>query len=439
MLLTPPWRLALAASLAALALTAAGDDRTDGGPAGDVWRTPLPALDAASLERFRAGAAEFDARWVVFPSGGGHWGLGPQSSAQSCVECHRGSGRGRAPDDEQEQPSSLVLRLSMPGTDPVGGPRPHPVYGEQLNRQGVLGRLLEEGDFRVRYTVHTVRFPDGEQVELRSPRPLITALWFGPLGPEARLSLRLARPVFGAGLLEQVPESALLEIQAAQRDQGLQGRLNRVRDVARSGPAAGRFGHKATQPTLRQQAASALMIDMGVNSTLFPTEDCWPAQRRCYRIETVAGPEARDEQLAAIVDYLRLLAPPAQRDTDDPAVRRGGRLFEQVRCASCHRPSLPLADGRRIAAYTDLLLHDLGAGLADGRREFEAGPGDWRTAPLWGIGLEADSGSLLHDGRARSLTEAILWHGGEASASRSLFMALPKADRDALLRFLRSL
>jgi CxxC motif-containing protein (DUF1111 family) len=393
------------------------------------------------LQRFRAGEAEFAARWVVFPSGGGHWGLGPQSSAQSCAQCHAGGGRGSVPDGEPP-PASLVLRLSVPGSDTVGGPRPHPAYGEQLNSQGVLGRLLEEGRFRIGYTSRVVVLADGERVELRKPQPLLSALWFGPLGPQTQLSLRLARPVFGAGLLEQVPEAALLAVAARQRAHGIRGRLNKVWDFSRSGPAPGRFGHKAMQPSLWQQTAAALITDMGVTSRLFPVEDCWPAQRDCYRIETVAGTEARDDQVAALVDFLALLAPPARRDASHPEVVRGARLFEQAQCALCHQPELPLADGRRIAAYTDLLLHDLGPDLADGRREFDAGPRDWRTPPLWGVGLDAavdGAASLLHDGRARSLQEAILWHGGEASGARAHFVGLPKSDRDALLRFLKSL
>ena len=407
-----------------------------------MYGKALPGQSAAALARFAQGRAEFAARWVTFPSGGGHWGRGPQASAESCADCHPGAGRGRAPEHAGEAPVSLVLRLSVPGSDPVGGPRPHPVYGEQLNNRGVLGRLLEEGDFRVRYTPHTVRFPDGETVELRAPHPAITALWYGPLGPDAILSLRLARPVFGAGLLEQVPDAALRAIAERQAGLGVRGRINRVWDPARSGLASGRFGHKAAHASLQQQTASAFMTDIGVNSRLFPTEDCWPAQRRCYGIETVSGFEARDSQIELIVDYLRLLAPLAPEPSQGAGTRRGAALFARAQCDVCHVPQLPLDNGRTIRPYTDLLLHDLGAALSDGRREFDAGPSDWRTAPLWGLGRnKAVNGNtgLLHDGRARTPQEAILWHGGEAAESRRHFMAMPRRDRAALLEFLESL
>lgn len=407
-----------------------------------AYSQPLPGLNAEDSKRFTHGEAEFGSRWVVFPSSGGHWGRGPQSSAESCADCHPGGGRGRAPERDDELPRSLVLRLSVPGTGAVGEPRPHPVYGEQLNNRGVLGRLLEEGDFRVRYTVRTVRFPDGETTDLRIPHPLITALWYGQLGRDTVMSLRLARPVFGMGLLEQVPASVLRDIAERQHEHGIRGRLNRVWDLTRSGPAPGRFGHKAAQPSLVQQTASAFMVDIGVNSRLFPVEDCWPAQRRCYGIETVSELEARDSQIDAIVDYLRLLAPPQQRESHHPENRRGAELFARAQCDVCHVPRLTLADGRFIRPYSDLLLHDLGEALSDGRSEFDAGPRDWRTAPLWGMGLGKQANgdaALLHDGRARTPQEAILWHGGEAAASREIFIALPRKDRAALIRFLESL
>jgi CxxC motif-containing protein (DUF1111 family) len=415
-----------------------------------AYSHPLPALSAAELERFAAGEAEFSARWVVFPGSGGHWGLGPQSNAAACAECHVRNGRGRAPDHAREQPVSMVVRLSVPGADPAGGPRPHPAYGEQLNTRGVLGRLLEEGNFAVHYRTRSVSFADGETVELRQPQVRFTALWYGPLGNDTMISPRIALPVFGAGLLEAVPESQIRAIAARQAQLGFNGRPNRVRDRVQGVAALGRFGHKAAQPTLYQQIASAFIMDMGVNSRVFPDEKCWPAQHACYGIETVSGFEAQDRQLDAIEFYLRALSAPARRNIDDPAVRRGERLFEQAQCAVCHVPELttsahaaiPALRGKTIKPYTDLLLHDMGEELADGRPEFLAGPRDWRTTPLWGLGLRESvngNANLLHDGRARTITEAILWHGGEAEVSRDAFLRMPKPDREALLAFLESL
>ncbi len=419
-------------------------------PATSAYSLPLSGLDSRLAGLFAEGRDEFSARWVLFPLSGGHWGRGPQSNADSCAQCHVANGRGRAPDHEREAPRSMVLRLSVPGKDAVGGPRPHPAYGEQLNNTGVLGRLLEEGEFRIGYDSHSVRFADGETVELRQPRIRVASLWYGPLGKDTMLSARIAQPVFGAGLLEAVSERTILAIAGRQRALGFGGRPNYVWDRARSTTAIGRFGHKAAQPTLYQQVASAFIVDMGVTSRLFPEEDCWPAQRLCYGIETVPGFEAQDRQLEAIVAYLRMLAPPAQRDSGRLDVRRGEALFERLRCAVCHVPqletaaesALPILGNRIIRPYTDLLLHDLGDDLADGREEYLAGPRDWRTSPLWGLGLRAavnHNANLLHDGRARNVTEAILWHGGEAAASRDAFLALPETARRDLLHFLESL
>lgn len=437
---------------ASLGRTADADSEADRlhVPGSQAYSRPLPALSASELERFATGAAEFSARWVVFPGSGGHWGLGPQSNASACAQCHVRNGRGRAPDHAHERPVSMVVRLSVPGTDPVGGPRPHPAYGEQLNTRGVLGRLLEEGSFAVDYSTRIVRFADGETVELRESQVRFTALWYGPLGESAIVSPRIALPVFGAGLLEAVPESQILAIAVRQERMGFSGRPNRVWDRIRGTTALGRFGHKAAQPSLRQQIASAFIMDMGVNSRLFPDEECWPAQRACQTISTVDGAEARDEQLEALEFYLRTLAAPARRNIGDPQVTAGERLFDRAKCAACHVPALttsehaaiPALRSRIIRPYSDLLLHDMGEVLADGRPEFLAGPREWRTAPLWGLGLRTavnGNANLLHDGRARTVTEAILWHGGEAEVSRSAFLQMPRPERDALLAFLESL
>ncbi len=415
-----------------------------------AYSRPLAGLTPSEMQMFNAGKAEFAARWVVPFVSGGHWGRGPQSNAESCIECHQGNGRGYAPDGPNEAPHSLVLRLSLAEPDATGRPIPHPAYGTQLNRHGILGKMIEEGDFRIEYDAHTVRLADGSSVELRAPNVRITALWYGPIGNDAIVSARLAQPVFGLGLLQAVSESTLQQIALRQQRLGFNGRANVVWDETNGRKVIGRFGHKAAQANLRQQIALAFREEIGVNSSLFPDKECWPVQKECYRLETVSGVEAQDEQLAAIEFYLKNLAPPPRRNRDDPEVMRGATLFDRARCAVCHLPELKTAPNAQLAGarsefirpYTDLLLHDMGDGLADGRREFLAGARDWRTPPLWGLGLrKAVNGydNLLHDGRARSVAEAILWHGGEADVSRQDFIEMTRHDRQALLRFLDSL
>ncbi|MGD2140669.1 MAG: di-heme oxidoredictase family protein [Burkholderiales bacterium] len=411
---------------------------------------PLADLDAAALQQFTEGRKEFSARWVTPFLSGGHWGRGPQSNADACSVCHQSGGRGRAPDGPEEPPQSLVLRLSMPGTDARGRPRAHHTYGTTLNQHGVLGQLVEEGDFRIEYTTQAVALAGGDRVTLRKPVIHLTALWYGPIGNDTIVSLRLAQPVFGLGLLEAISEATLQAIAREQQELGFNGRLNVVLDETSGTRKTGRFGHKASQPDLRQQVAVAFHDEIGVTSSIYPREQCSPAQKPCDLVEHLEGVEARERQLDLIAAYLRLLAPPAQRNRDDAQVSRGAELFDSARCSVCHRPEIKTAAdahfaplrNRVIHPYTDLLLHDMGEGLADGRREFDAGARDWRTPPLWGVGLRRQTNgnaSLLHDGRARNITEAILWHQGEAELSRRSFLAMSEQEREALVRFVNSL
>jgi CxxC motif-containing protein (DUF1111 family) len=269
-------------------------------------------------------------------------------------------------------------------------------------------------------------------------------LQFGPIGRETLLSLRIAPAVKGLGLLAAVSERSILAREAEQQSLGLHGRANVVWDQAAHQRALGRFGRKANQPSLRQQIAGALLNDIGVTSELYPEENCPAPQTACRAFPRPPAPEIKSEQLQALEFYLQALAAPEQRGADGQLVRRGEQLFEAAGCAACHLPQLVTGDssvqalGRQtIRPYTDLLVHDMGEGLADGRPDFLAGPRDWRTTPLWGIGKA--QGSLLHDGRARTLVEAILWHGGEGHRAREAFRTMPKTDRTALLSFLRSL
>jgi CxxC motif-containing protein (DUF1111 family) len=445
-----------------------------------AYLQPAVILDDPARRQFAEGHKLFNTRWVFYWFEGGMWGRGPTSNADSCVACHQANGRG-SPDaasgagtastlecsalpkdierDRLPQlackrveaaPQSLVVRLSRPGALTQGGPVPHPDYGDQLQTFGVPRLLPAEGAVRVEWKEHAVTLPDGEIVALRAPLVRIDELGFGPLEDDILLSMRVAPALVGMGLLDAVPEDTLRGLASRDPVDGIAGMANMVWDVSAGKPAIGRFGLKANHPNLRQQIAAAFIGDIGLSTTLFPGQNCPPVQKLCREMMFAGNPEITEQRLAAMEAYLRTLAVPARRGVDDPLVARGERLFATARCSACHVPELrtgeypaaPLLAHQVIRPYTDLLLHDMGEGLADHRPDFQASGTQWRTAPLWGLGLNAvvnGHTTLLHDGRARNFAEAILWHGGEAAVSREAFCAMPKADRDALLAFLASL
>jgi CxxC motif-containing protein (DUF1111 family) len=413
---------------------------------GEAFNQPFASLDAAQIETFHRGSGVFRQAWVIAPSKDhpDFEGLGPLYNRLSCIACHVRNGRGAAPDDAGGVARSMVLRLSVPGVDAHGGPAPHPAYGGQLNPEGVPG-VPGEGRAVLSYEFFETSLADGTAVAMRRPRVALTDLAYGPLEGSALTSLRNAPPAFGLGLLEAVPEREILE----GTKNG--GRANYVFDVASGAAKLGRFGLKANQPSLEQQIAGAFAEDIGISSSLFPGANCTSLEPACSEAaKNGRKVELSQKQLDETLLYIRALAPPARRGTDDARVREGEALFSASGCASCHRESfaleafaaLPGVEGEEIHPYSDLLLHDMGEDLADGRPDFLAGPRDWRTPPLWGLGLAGkfgDGANYLHDGRARSLTEAILWHGGEAKAAASAFRKLSGAEREALLAFLNSL
>ena len=426
----------------------------------EAYLQPGSALSYEQVKRFKRGRKAFEARWVVFPFPAGDWGLGPTFIAERCSDCHTNAGRGSPPDAPDVRPQDTLVRLSIPGEDAHGGPKPHPHYGDQFQNRGLMGedplahgygeRVPPEVDISIQWQERPVSLAGGEEIMLRSPTVRLENLRFGKLGDDHMISVRNTPPIFGLGLLEAVPESALLEVAAAQKKAGFNGRPNYVWDRVNKRKAFGRFGWKANVPSVRQQLASAFIGDIGVTSSLFPEENCPPIQKACGEQPPGNNPEFIDADLSNLEIWTLGLAVPAPRNQDDPEVRRGGELFAQAQCDVCHVPELQtgphpvvpeLAD-QRIRPFTDLLLHDMGDELADGRPDYEAGPRDWRTPPLWGLGLSeivSNSMTLLHDGRARSVAEAILWHGGEARAARKSFAQMPKADRDALIAFVLSL
>ncbi|HWA13177.1 MAG TPA: di-heme oxidoredictase family protein [Burkholderiales bacterium] len=445
-----------------------------------AYLQPAPLLDEAGRRLFAEGHKLFNTHWVFYWFEGGMWGRGPTSNADSCVACHQGNGRGtaQAPTDAaraatlecsglpreierdslpqlacrrvEASPLSFIVRLSLPGETAHGGPRPHPEYGDQLQTFGVPRLLPAEGSVHIAWDERVASLADGEVVRLREPAVRISGAAYGPLGPDVMTSARVAPALVGMGLLDAVPDSTLLALAARAPAGGIRGKVNRVWDLAAQRPAIGRFGLKANHPNLRQQVAAAFIGDIGLSTTLFPEQNCPPVQTLCKEMMFAGSPEVTQQRLAAVTAYLRTLAVPARRGLDDPQVRRGEALFAGAGCAECHVPELrtgefpeaPLLSNQVIHPYTDLLLHDMGEGLADHRPDYLAGGRDWRTAPLWGLGLSETvngNATLLHDGRARNAVEAILWHGGEAADAREAFSALPREDRAALLAFLSSL
>lgn len=444
-----PWRgvVALLAFGLAMAGRAADPSPADWQVADagrDAFLRPMAGLDEAERERFFHGRSLFNQSWVVAPARDAQAdGLGPLYNRLACVSCHGRNGRGVAPEAPSERMQSMLLRLSVPGRTGGGGPRPHPAYGDQFNEEAIPG-VRPEGRAVLRWVESRRRLPDGTVVALRRPVVSFRELGYGPLGA-LRVSPRVGQQVVGMGLLDAVPESTLRAMEAQAQPDGVRGRINHL-----AGNAAGRFGHKANMPDLRAQIAGAFLGDLGITSPLHPEENCTAAQTACRRVPNGGRPELDAAGLEDVTFYLAHLAVPARRDEDDPRVRDGERLFLAAGCASCHRPRLRTGDapgfprlaGLEIAPYTDLLIHDMGAGLADGRPDFQAGGRDWRTPPLWGIGLTRTIGEVeryLHDGRARSLDEAILWHGGEARPARRRFEHMSRAERAALLAFLGSL
>ncbi len=400
-----------------------------------AFSRPVPGLDRETLVRVGFGRRLFRHVWPpVRPGADRLDGLGPLFNRNACSGCHVKDGRGR-PSAPGARTKSMVVRLSLPGAGPRGGPKPHPFYGVQLQDKVVPG-FDPEGRVSITYRETEVRLGDGATVALRTPTVSIVEPRHGPLDG-VLLSARVAPAVFGLGLIAALDDGALAALADpgdADGD-GISGRLNRVWDAARGRPAIGRFGWKAGQPTLRQQVTKALREDIGVTT---PT-----------RPDALGAPELDAAGVDDLVLYLRALAVPARRRLDDREVQRGERLFTGIGCGGCHVARL-VTGASNIAAlsrqtihpYSDFLLHDMGAPLADGRPEFAASGREWRTAPLWGLGLIETvngPGVVRHDGRARGPVEAILWHGGEAQAARDAFAALAKADRDAIVAFLKSL
>ena len=426
---------------------------------------PATNLPEARLMEFTLGDALFQKLWTSSPSSTlASDGLGPLYNARSCEACHVRDGRGHAPEGPDDTAVSMFLRVSVPADPGDEMPAiadwiataPDPVYGEQLQDIATVGHPAE---YRLDVSYEEIEVPlaGGETASLRKPTYRAADLGYGLLGEGAMLSPRVAPQMIGLGLLEAIPVADILanaDPEDADGD-GISGRPAIVWSREHDRAMLGRFGWKGGEPTVREQSASAFAGDIGIATPLRPElwGDCTEAQRACRRAPhggDMDGFEISAEAFDTVVYYTANLGVPARRDIDDPQVLSGKQVFHDSGCASCHRPKFvtarledrPEHSFQLIWPHTDLLLHDMGEGLADHRPEGRATGREWKTPPLWGIGLtERISGhtTFLHDGRARSLLEAILWHGGEAQAARDAVVSLAPAARADLIRYLESL
>ena len=411
----------------------------------------INGLNDAQAGDFSFGHSTFNNNWVTAPaSTEGMDGLGPLYNARACSTCHSKDGRS-APFSSSGTLLGMLFRLSIPGVAANGGPNPDPTYGDQLRPFGILG-VPADGTPHVAYRETPGTYGDGTAYSLQTPTYSVDGWKYGDPGASLMISPRTGPAVFGLGLLEAVPEEEILSNVHEPDENGVQGRPNYVWDAQAEATVLGRFGWKANQPSTLQQTAGAFVGDIGITSSVFRKETCAPTMTACNAATSGADPafELTDERLHSVGFYMQSLAVPARRLVDDQVALRGEQLFASFGCASCHVTTLHT--GARAAAYrlanqtihpyTDLLLHDMGPDLADGRPDFQATGSQWRTAPLWGIGLlEAVNhhSFLLHDGRARGLSEAILWHGGEGARARENFRLADQSEREALLKFLQSL
>jgi CxxC motif-containing protein (DUF1111 family) len=442
-----PLRIALTISLLVLQISAAradditleGGDTTVDNSTAKAYNQVAPNInDLASDLRHEKGNTGF-IRDFSKVKVGGQIRLGPTFNGPSCISCHGGNGRGQLRITPGRAGSDTAVKVSATTGTPAlpGGPIPVPHIGLQVRDHAMPGSS-REGSVRITWATTSGAYTDTIPYELRSPNITLTNL---PKGAPTTMmkSLRRAPPVFGSGLLDAVPQDtiiALADPDDANAD-GISGRANMVWDVRSRSTKVGKFGFKAGAPSLLQQIAGAYATDMGVTNPLFkPPHEL---------------PELPLTALAATTFYTATLGVPMARNQNSASVIQGKALFASIGCESCHLPTLVTGTGshsslshQTIHPFTDLLLHDMGDGLADGRPEFLATGHEWRTTPLWGIGLTetvlgGKPATYLHDGRARTLEEAILWHGGEAERSRAQFVDLAASERDALIQFLRSL
>ena len=404
-----------------------------------AFGTNTPQLPLDKLPQFALGNRIFNTPWVQSPSSVKSFdGLGPLFDRKSCASCHIKDGKGRPPINENE-PLRFMLTKSRIFKD--GKFIPSPKYGEQLQAQAILGEK-KEPQVRVSWQQIKGKYPDGTSYTLR--KPLIKLI--SPTPEKLYLAIRLAPAVFGLGLLEAIDEKTILKYADPNDSDNndISGRANYTYDRISKKIKLARFGWKAQFVTIKEQIAHAAHQDIGLTNPLFPYENNSPDKKHEFELDLY------NKFLNSMEFYLQNTAVPAQRKTKNKDVIKGSKLFVQIGCAKCHIPKHKTSvkykpaylANQTIYPYTDLLLHNMGADLAEPFPIKNVSRKEWRTPPLWGLGLHKivnNHNFFLHDGRARTPEEAILWHGGEAQNARENFMNLSKKERQKLLQFLNSL
>ena len=418
----------------------------------DAFGFEINALEGDEELQFFVGNSFFKQNWVQAPSSTtARDGLGPFFNSRTCSGCHFKDGRGRPPVSADEFASGLLFRVTRPGQNEFGANIATSHYGNQLQDRAIDG-LVPEGSVNISYQTLSGQFADGTTYTLKKPIYMLQDLAYGPMESDAKISPRVANQMIGLGFLEAITEEQLLDWSDPNDvdGDGISGRPNYVWNEVTNSTTVGLFGWKANQPSLLQQTAAAFNGDMGITTSIFPEENCAEGQQACADAPSGGTPEIEDDDLDKVLLYVASLAVPARRSVDDLGVLRGKQIFNQIGCNKCHLPKVVTGQHptksyfshQTIRPYTDMLLHDMGPDLADGIGDFEATGTEWRTPPLWGIGLiETVNGHtrFLHDGRAENILEAVLWHGGEAQSAKEQVEALSASDRDNLVKFLNSL
>lgn len=431
---------------------------------------PVKNLPEKDRPNYYAGKALATQPWIKAPTvTDARDGLGPLYNARSCLTCHKNGGRGGLPNGTDLIVSNPVVKLSLPGSDPKTGAIPEPTYGDQFQTQSVSlahqlkqleiesnsNALKAEGELSLQWNTMVFEYPDGNRTELRKPSIHFNTLHYGDLHADARIEIRNAPPIHGLGLIELIKQSdisALADPNDKNND-GISGRVNTVWSVSLQKNLPGRFGLKSNKATLIDVTAHAFVNDIGITNTLFPNQPCSSVQTQCHLMPNgndENGVEINNALLKLTNYFVQNIGVPERNSKHAKNYAEGKSLFFEVGCNSCHQPNyttssstlLPHLSNLNIWPYSDFLLHDMGAGLQSERTDFEASESEWRTPPLWGIGFtEAVNGNktFLHDGRARNIEEAILWHGGEAMHVKNRFAQLALSKRKKLITFVESL